>query len=176
MDAMRPPRLLSVGILCWGLLGGCASEVYVRDNVTDGDTFYLAPTAYASNDAALQSWVTYSLMRSACQLEIGGPNPARASSFGCELEARQHLVDAWRVQRGKHPDAADLYLDGLERVAAADFLPEYVARYFGRRHWQLPTDLDSDGFAAWRRHELPRHRPQTRIIGSWGYAQREDPQ
>ena len=47
----------------------------------------------------LQSWVSYSLTRSACQLQIGGDNPARASSFDCELMARQHLVETWQEQR-----------------------------------------------------------------------------
>jgi len=44
------------------------SEIFTRDGVTDGDTFYLAPQAYSDDDPVLQSWVTYSLMKSACQL------------------------------------------------------------------------------------------------------------
>jgi hypothetical protein len=54
------------------LLVACNSEIYTRDGVTDGDSFYLAPQAFQDDDPVLQSWVAYSLMKSACQLDIGG--------------------------------------------------------------------------------------------------------
>ena len=58
------------------LLGACHSEIYVRDGVTDGDTFYLSHEAMYDPDPALQSWVAYSLMKSTCQLEIAArPSP-----------------------------------------------------------------------------------------------------
>lgn len=38
-------------------------EIFTRDGVTDGDTFYLAPRAWADDDPTLQSWVAYSLMK-----------------------------------------------------------------------------------------------------------------
>ncbi|MDH3835039.1 MAG: hypothetical protein OES34_12915, partial [Nitrosopumilus sp.] len=66
------------------LITGCNKEIYVRDGVTDGDTFYLAPVASVDTDPALQSWVAYSLAKSVCQLELGGDNPARQSSYDCE--------------------------------------------------------------------------------------------
>ena len=88
-----------------------SSEIYTRDGVTDGDTFYLAPSAFVNDDPALQSWVAYSLMKSACQLEIGGENPARASSFECEHKARKVLVDAWDEKRQQYPLISDPYLD-----------------------------------------------------------------
>ena len=59
------------------VLAACNSSIYTKDGVTDGDTFYLAPRAWADDDPVLQSWVAYSLARSACQLEVGGDNPAR---------------------------------------------------------------------------------------------------
>ena len=149
---------------------GCSGDVYVRDGVTDGDTFYLAQYALADPDPVLQSWVRYSLMRSACQLEIGGPNPARASSFACELKARTQLLEAWAEQRLAMPGIRDTYLDDLDRVEQADFLEEYVVRYFGRKSWELPPDLDQRGFQQWRRRQLSRHKPETRLIGSWNYA------
>ena len=68
-------------ILLLLVLTGCQSGVYVRDGVTDGDTFYVAPLAYASNDPVVASWVRYSLIRSTCQLDVGGRKPG----------ARQHL-------------------------------------------------------------------------------------
>jgi hypothetical protein len=80
-------RLTWLPLLC-AVVHACSGQVYVKDSVTDGDTFFLAPVAMGNAAPVLQSWVRYSLMRSACQLEMGGPNPARATSFDCELKAR----------------------------------------------------------------------------------------
>lgn len=145
------------------------SEIFTRDGVTDGDTFYLAPQAYSDDDPVLQSWVTYSLMRSACQLKIGGDNPARNSDYGCEFTARRHLVEAWEAQCAEHAGAADDYLDDLLRVRDAGFLDEYTVHYFGKKHWQVPMEVRVEEFVAWRRENLRKHKPQTRIIGSWNY-------
>jgi hypothetical protein len=145
------------------------SGIYTRDGVTDGDTFYLAPRAHVDDDPVLQSWVSYSLMKSTCQLEIGGENPARNSSYGCEFTARQHLLNAWQEQRSQHEGATDAYLDTLLRVRDAGFLDEYVVRYFGRRHWQVPIEVSLDAFKDWQRDNLRGHKPVTRIIGSWNY-------
>ena len=147
-------------------LGG---EIYTRDGVTDGDTFYLAPHAHSDDDPVLQSWVAYSLMKSACQLELGGDNPARNSSYGCEFTARLHLLDAWETQRSEHADTEDPYLDALLQVRKAGFLDEYTVHYFGREHWQVPAEVRVDEFRRWQRKHLRRHQPQTRIIGSWNY-------
>lgn len=149
---------------------GCSGEIYLRDGVTDGDTFYLAKRAYSDTDPALQSWVSYSLGRSVCQLQIDGKNPARASSFECEMTARRLLLDSWLEQKAGNPGLRDEYLDELSRVQAASYLDEYVAGYFRKRHWALPGDLDMSAFRKWRRANLPGHKPQTRIIGSWNYA------
>jgi hypothetical protein len=146
-------------------IAGCNASVYVRDAVTDGDTFYLAPQAYADDDAVLQSWVTYSLSRSTCQLAVGGENPARVSTYDCELRAREHLLDSWKGRR----EDEDPYLDTLLAVSDAGFLEEYVVHYLGRDSWQIPADLDADAFRDWRRSKLKRHTPKTRLIGSWGY-------
>lgn len=165
-----PPRL----ILAVLLLASCNGEIYVRDGVTDGDTFYLSQRALADSDPVLQSWVSYSLSRSTCQLQMGGANPARNSSFECELLGREHLVETWLEQRAEG-SANDAYLDELAEVREASFLPEYVAHYLGRRGWQLPPDLDRAGFDAWREVRLRRHRPQTRLTGSWNYARNVNP-
>ncbi len=154
------------------LLAACNSEIYTRDGVTDGDSFYLATRAFESDDPVLQSWVSYSLMKSACQLDVGGPIPARVSNYSCEYTARRHLVDSWEEQRLEHTDAADPYLDDLIAVQEAGYLDEYTVRYFGRDEWQVPIEVQVDDFRRWQRANLPRHRPQTRIIGSWGYHQR----
>lgn len=151
------------------LLAACSSEIYTRNGVTDGDTFYLAPSAYENNDPAFQSWVTYSLIRSTCQLEIGGPNPARTSSFECELKARGHLVRSWEEKRAYNPAVTDSYLDALSDVQYAGFLAEYTHRYFGRKAWPVPDGLRTKEFRRWQRQHLRRHRPQTRITGSWNY-------
>lgn len=144
-------------------------EIFTRDGVTDGDTFYLAPRAYSDDDPVLQSWVTYSLMKSACQLEIGGENPARNSAYGCEFTARWHLVEAWEAQRAEHVGSTDKYLDDLVRVRDAGFLDEYTVYYFGKKHWQVPAEVRVDEFRAWQRQNLRKHKPQQRIIGSWNY-------
>jgi len=154
------------------LIAGCNSEIYVRDGVTDGDTFYLAPVASVDTDPVLQSWVAYSLMKSVCQLELGGDNPARQSSYDCEFKARNVLADTWTEQHADNPDISDAYLDDLRAVREAGYLGEYTAYYFRRNQWQAPEDVDADAFGEWRRHHLHRHKPQTRIIGYWGYQDR----
>ena len=151
------------------LIAGCNNEIYLRDGVTDGDTFYLAPVAFADTDPALQSWVSYSLMKSVCQLELGGDNPARQSSYNCELKARTVLVDAWVEQRGDNVGNSDAYLDELVAVREAGYLGAYTAYFFRRNNWQVPEKVDVDAFAEWRRQHLHRHRPQTRIVGYWDY-------
>jgi hypothetical protein len=133
--------------------------------VTDGDTFYLAPRALTDDDAVLQSWVTYSLIRSTCQLDVGGENPARVNTYDCELRARRRLLDSWRENR----ERADPYLDTLLAVSQAGFLDEYVVYYFGRDSWQVPAEVDLDAFRDWRRSRLRGHKPETRLVGSWGY-------
>ena len=152
-------------------IAGCSGEVYLRDGVTDGDTFYLAERAMTDTDPALQSWVSYSLGRSACQLQIGGDNPARESSFECEMSARRLLLDTWLEQQAENPANRDAYLDELASVQQAGYLDEYVAKNFGKRHWELPNNLDMSGFKQWRRAHLRGHKPQMRIIGSWNYAE-----
>lgn len=165
-----PMRILA--LLPVLLLAACNSEIYTRDGVTDGDTFYLAPRAYSDDDPVLQSWVAYSLAKSVCQLDVGGEVPARVSDYGCEFTARRHLVDAWQEHRSDDSSIADPYLDDLVRVSEAGFLDEYTVSYFGRRDWQVPVEVRVGDFRRWQRKHLPRHNPQTRIIGSWGYGQR----
>lgn len=154
------------------LLAGCNGEIYLRDGVTDGDTFYLAERALHDRDPVLQSWVSYSLMKSACQLEIGGENPARATSFECELKAREHLLETWseRPVPG-NGDNGERYLDELQAVQHAGLLREYVWHYWREPEWHAPPDLDLDRFQEWRHRHLAGHDPETRLIGSWGYAQ-----
>ncbi len=146
---------------------GCDGRIYVRDGVTDGDTFYLADRALTDDDPALQSWVTYSLAKSACQLEIGGEVPSRVNSYECELSARSLLVESWLEKR---EEPGDPYLDALVSVRDEGFLDEYVVHYLGHRDWQVPAEVNIDAFHAWRRQHLRGHRPTTRIIGSWNYA------
>ncbi len=146
-----------------------AGQVFTRDGVTDGDTFYLAPHAHVDDDPVLQSWVAYSLAKSTCQLEMGGDNPARNSSYGCEFTARRHLLEAWDAQRAEHAAASDEYLDTLLRVREAGFLDEYTVRYFGKKHWQVPVEVDVPAFRRWQKQHLRGHRPQSRLIGSWNY-------
>ena len=151
-------------------VAGCRGEVYLRDGVTDGDTFYLAERAHTDMDPVLQSWVTYSLGRSVCQLQIGGDNPARENSFKCEITARRLLLDTWLEQQAENLELRDAYLDELASVQASGYLNEYVASYFRKRHWEYPDGLDMSAFKKWRRSNLPGHVPQTRIIGSWNYG------
>jgi len=154
------------------LLAACNSEIYTRDGVTDGDSFYLAPRAFEDDDPVLQSWVAYSLMKSTCQLDVGGTIPARVSDYGCEFTARRHLVDTWEAQRQEHEGVTDPYLDSLIAVREAGFLDEYTVHYFGRKQWQVPAEVQVDEFRRWQRKNLRHHRPETRLIGSWGYRQR----
>lgn len=148
-------------------LVGCDGSVYVRDGVTDGDAFYVPPVSLVSSDARTQSWIAYSLARSTCQLKAGGTNPARATSFDCELLARRILAERW-VELLK-PGDKDAYLDDLVRAEHSGFLPEYTAYYFADRRWRLPSDLRKREFKRWRKTNLQHHRAKTRIVGSWNY-------
>ena len=150
-------------------MAACNNNIYTRDGVTDGDTFYLAPSAFANEDPAFQSWVAYSLMKSTCQLGLGDENPARASSFDCEFTARRHLVNAWDEQAFNNQQLTGDYLDTLSAVSEAGYLAEYTAHYFGQSDWQLPEGLRAADFHVWRRQNLSRHRPETRLTGSWNY-------
>lgn len=152
------------------LLTACSSEIYLRDGVTDGDTFYLAPQALVDDDPVVQSWTSYSLTLSACKLALGGDNPARTSSFDCERLARRHLVETWQEQRLQHDGTANAYLDALAALHHAGWLDEYVAHYHHRDGWQLPQTIDTGAFRAWRRQHHPSFHPETRLIGSWNYA------
>ena len=182
---MKPgfANLLQVSLICvkyagtmriWLLLiclpaVALAGQIFTRDGVTDGDTFYLAPRAHVDDSPVLQSWVAFSLARSTCQLEMGGENPARNSSYGCELTARRHLLKAWDAQRAEHPGASDEYLDALLQVREAGFLDEYTVHYFGKQHWRVPAEVDMPSFRRWRKQHLRGHHPQSRLIGSWNY-------
>ena len=151
-------------------LAGCNGEIYLRDGVTDGDTFYLAERAMADDDPAFQSWVRYSLARSACQLRSGGTNPARATSFDCERDARRLLIAAWEEKQSVDPTIRDTYLDDLHRVQEAGLLDEYVAHHLSERSWALPEELDKRAWRHWSRKHLRDHKPETRITGSWNYG------
>jgi len=151
-------------------LAACSGDIYVRDGVTDGDTFYLAQRALADDDPALQSWVSYSLTRSTCQLQIGGDNPARASSLECELTARRLMLLTWVEKKSLDQENTDQYLDELVRIRDAGYLDEYVARHFRKRHWQLPENININDYRRWQRTNIPSHKPETQIIGSWNYS------
>ena len=64
-------------------LAALGSEIFTRDGVTDGETLYLAPRAHRDDYPVLQIWVTYSLIKSASQLKIGGEKPASNSDYCC---------------------------------------------------------------------------------------------
>ena len=153
-------------------VGACSNDIYLRDGVTDGDTFYLAQYALSDPDPVLQSWVSYSLGRSTCQLQLGGENPARATSFECELMARRLLLQSWSEKALQDPDASDPYLDDLSLVQEANFLPEYVARYLGKSHWSVPDEVRERQFRTWQRLHLPGHKSRTVLTGSWNYSRR----
>lgn len=171
-------------ILSLVALAACDGRIYVRDGLTDGDTFYLPQYVYFDENPVIQSWVAYSLGRSVCQLEMGGKNPARNHSFDCEVTSRELLVERWRELGGEplQPGPAAgretgaEYLDTLAATADAGYLPEYTWSYHREAGWRSPDGLRMDEFEDWRRRALPRgHRPTTRIIGSWGYAARSGP-
>ena len=167
----------SLALVACALVAGCNTSIYVRDGVTDGDRFSLPPHAYMSEEPVLQAWVAYGLARSVCQLEMGGPNPARNQSFDCEFGAREALVTRWRELGERIPEDPEqaAYLDALTAAESAGHLDEYVWHYLRRRGWQRPPGIDTDAFDRWRRSNLARgHRPQTRIVGSWGYASTGD--
>ena len=151
-------------------VAACHSEIYVRDGVTDGNRFHISSQALLDDDPVLQSWVAYSLSKSVCQLEIGGDNPARASSYGCEHSSRIMMLDTWEEKRAVNPQLNNDYLDTLTIVREAAYLDEYVVHYFGKKNWFVPAEVDEKSFHDWRRKHLRGHKAYTRIVGSWGYA------
>ena len=160
---------LFVASLVVCLVTGCNGDIYVRDGVTDGDTFYISPYAAGNPDPVVQSWIRYSLARSVCQLQVDTDNPARANSFECERKARGLLLDAWDEETLADGGLRDSYLDDLRFVRNSGFLDEYVAHHLSKNGWALPNDLDMQAFHQWRHRELTGHDPETRIIGTWGY-------
>ena len=164
-------RILVLTLIALSVAGCGNGGIYVRDGVTDGDTFYLADQAFMDEDPVLQSWVAYSLSRSACQLDIGGPNPARVSDYGCEFSARQLMLDTWEENLAEDPSIRYDYLDDLVRVREAGFLDEYVVNYYGEESWQVPIEVDVGAFVAWQRNHLRGHKPETRLIGSWNFSE-----
>ena len=122
------------------------------------------------DDPVLQSWVSYSLTRSACQLELGGDNPARKISFDCEATARRHLLTSWQEKKMRRPVPTNPYLDDLVAIHQAGFLDEHVFGYFRQRGWSTPDDLEMRAYRRWSTASMPHHEPETRLIGSWNYA------
>ena len=157
------------------LLTACNGDIYLRDGATNGDTFYLSSRAAFDDDPELQSWVRYSLAKSTCQLEMGGENPARNSSFECELTARRHLVEAWQEKLASSTTKKDRYLDQLSLVAEKGYLDEYVAHHFRKRDWDFPDGLQLSEYRRWEKRVMPGHRPETRLTGSWNYQARVAP-
>ncbi|MFK8029842.1 MAG: hypothetical protein AB8G18_06350 [Gammaproteobacteria bacterium] len=151
------------------LVAACHSEIYVRDGVTDGNRYSIPESVLLSEDPVLQSWVAYNLSKSVCQLELGGDNPARANSYGCELSSRIILLDTWLEHRAEDSLLKDEYLDTLTAVRDAAFLDEYVVHYFGKADWFVPAEVDHKSFQIWRGNHLRHHSPYTRIVGVWGY-------
>ena len=166
-------RLGSLSLLLLVALASCGGDVYVRDDLGDGDTFVLSNTALQSGDPVTLSWVSYSLTRSTCQLRGGSANPARTSSFNCEITGRRHLLDKWAEQKEQVPGISNDYLDALTAVQQANFLSEYVVRFFRQENWQLPPDLKSFEFRLWSVEHLPEHYPQSYMTGEWTFASAE---
>lgn len=153
-----------VGVLIWQ--AGCDRRIYVVDGVTDGDQFYILPEQLDDESPAHQSWISYSLVRSACQLNVESANPSRNTSYECELSGREALVSTWRAYQDE-PAVRDDYLDTLLDVANAGFLREYTWVFFHDESWEPPDALDLDSFNAWRQVLLEDHQPQTRLVGAW---------
>lgn len=174
LSPFRPLRLRLFAVVVLAL-SGCRAGVYVQDGVTDGNRFSLPDTLYDNPDPVAQSWAAYSLARSVCQLEMGGENPARNHSFDCELTAREVLIDRWSdfgdVNRSELRSPAAAYLERMADAGDAGFLDEYVWVYLKRRGWLAPDSLQLTEFKRWQESAggWDRHRPDTRIIGSWGY-------
>ncbi len=153
------------------LVAACHSEIYVRNGVTDGNRFHVSTQDLLDEDPVLQSWVAYSMAKSICQLEIGGDSPARANSYGCELSSRNILLDTWVERRSQNPQLNDDYLNTLAMVREFAYLDEYVVRYFGKKDWFVPAEVDEESFHNWQRRHLSGHKPYTRIVGSWSYSE-----
>ena len=154
-------------------LTACSGEIYLRDGVTDGDTFYLARRATADPDPVLQSWVSYSLTISACQLQSGSPNPARATSFDCELSATaQPVVDLAgekSARSGSWPMPILTISTSLKpQVFCASTSPAVSSAATGRSR----RTSTSGPIAAGRGNTCAATEPETHITGSWNYARR----
>lgn len=147
---------------------GCGVQVYDWGGEGRGQAFHVPAGAAMNKSPIVQSWVAYSLARSACKLEMGGDEPSRNDSFECEFRPRRVLAKRWA--RGGDSRETDEYLDLVERIRQDGLLEEYVWHYFRRPGWVEPEGLETRRFEDFRQAELRWHRPRTRIIGYWSKA------
>lgn len=174
-DWTRGRRLLF--FVCLGVFAalatGCSGvQVYNFGGEGRGQAFHVPVAAVKNDSAIVQSWIAYSLARSTCKLEIGGPLPSANDSFDCEFRPRRVLAERW-AGRIDSPDT-DEYLDEVAQVRRDGFLKEYVWHFFRQRDWVQPEGLAMARFQAYRRSQLVWHRPKTRVIGYWTQGRAAD--
>ncbi len=89
------------------------------------------------------------------------PEGPFSPSFEAEISARETQIKVWRELNEKTVLKLP-YMEVMQRVAAANFLREYVWHYHRSPSWTLPLDqLRTEEFEKWRTVNLKGHLPQT---------------
>jgi hypothetical protein len=121
-------------------------------------------------------WMAYLLTRLAYVTKHPSEYPANSkgrvvATFPEELSARITGVEVYQkmLKQGKNP--RDPYWDDVVLVAFAGYLPEYVWTYFRKPSWnQAAAPKKLAQFDAWRRTNIPSHRPVTYGAIEYGRA------
>ncbi|TKS53654.1 hypothetical protein E4582_01940 [Luteimonas yindakuii] len=143
-------------VIVWSLAAGTLSAQSKAKPTLQVDTF--------ESPAEQLAWLSYGVglatFVSDHQLTQALPAGTWKPSFDAEVFARQFQLKVWDEATGKQQLSYD-FMDQMELVAKADFLEEYVWRYYKHPDWPTPEGLRISEFENWIPSNLQNHRPMT---------------
>ena len=112
-------------------------------------------------------WLSYCIGRLHYVVEHRSDYPRKVTgeltpTFKEEVEGRFTALDTYKNMTEQKKLDTDSYWEDVKKVAAADFLDEYVWTYFYRDTWaktKKPAKLEK--FGAWQKKNLPNHKAVT---------------
>ncbi len=112
-------------------------------------------------------WMAYLVARLSYVTKHPSEYPANATglvvaTFPEELAGRVTGVELYQKMLKQKKIPHDAYWDDVVKVAYAGYLPEYVWTFFRKPSWnQAAAPKKLAQFSAWRKTNLPAHRPAT---------------